>query len=349
METMTSTISVLIVEDSAFMRIVLSDLLKGDERINLLGSAQNGKEGVEKIKKLHPDVVITDMVMPEYDGLYLVNRVMEEIPTPVILLSALDKSDTMVFDALSKGAFDFIDKPKDDITNSIKAKNYPLVDLVTVAAGADIEKKKNLKVRSNTFNHTFDGLLQYEAIVIGASTGGPGAIENLLQQLPDNLAVPVIIAQHMPHHFIESFAKRLDLITPLKVVVATKGEIVVPGKVYLAPGTGNILLKRHPHTNEVFFSFSKKTYKEFNNPSVDCLLESAALIYGKKAIGVILTGMGKDGTEGLKSIKDSGGITVVQDELTSVVYGMPKNALDTGAADRVIPIDQLGGYLISCL
>ncbi len=339
-------ISVLVVEDSALMRILLSDIINADESIELVGTAKNGLEGVAKAQKLRPDVIISDMIMPDYDGLYLVKKIMKENPTPVILLSALEKSNELIFDALEQGAFDFLDKPKEDITQSIKAKNYPLTDLIKVAAQSNI---KNLKVKENKNKHAFHGNLNYELIVIGASTGGPSAIENLILQLPNNLILPVIIAQHMPETFIQSFAKRLNLLTELQVKVAESGEELQPGFIYLAPGTANMELRKNPHSDGVITHFSKKQFIEFNYPSIDCVLESAAKIYGSKMIGVILTGMGKDGSQGLKKVKEKGGITIAQDENTSVVYGMPKNAFDTGATDRLVPIDQMGGYLVSCL
>ncbi|WP_375581074.1 chemotaxis-specific protein-glutamate methyltransferase CheB [Marivirga tractuosa] len=340
------TISTLIVEDSALMRILLSDILKADPNIELLGTAKNGKEGVEKARLLEPDVIISDMIMPDFDGVYLVEHIMKEIPTPVILLSSLEKNDGLVFDALQKGAFDFLDKPKDDITNSIKAKNYPLTALVKAAAESKIKK---IEVKENKNSHAFHGTAAYTAIVIGASTGGPGAIENLLKQLPNNLILPVIIAQHMPDSFIQSFAKRLDILTELKVKVAESGEEIRPGYIYLAPGHANMRLRKNPNTGGVVVHFTDKVFTEFNNPSIDCLMESAAEVYGDRMIGLILTGMGKDGTEGLKKIKAKGGITIAQDEDTSVVYGMPKSAFDSGATDRLVPLDQMGGYLVSCL
>jgi two-component system chemotaxis response regulator CheB len=340
------TISTLIVEDSALMRILLSDILKADPEIELLGTAKNGKEGVEKARFLEPDVIISDMIMPDYDGVYLVENVMREMPTPVILLSSLEKNDGLVFDALQKGAFDFLDKPKDDITNSIKAKNYPLTTLVKVAAKSKIKK---IEVKENRNEHSFHGKAAYSAIVIGASTGGPGAIENLLKQLPNNLILPVIIAQHMPDSFISSFAKRLDTITDLKVKVAESGEELRPGCIYLAPGHANMQLRKNPNSGGVIVHFTDKVFIEFNNPSIDCLMESAANVYGDRMIGLILTGMGKDGTEGLKKVKKNGGLTIAQDENTSVVYGMPKSAFDSGATDRVVPLEQIGGYLVSCL
>lgn len=339
-------ISILIVEDSALMRILLSDIIKADPSIELVGTAKNGKEGIDKARLLMPDVIISDMIMPDYDGVYLVENIMKELPTPVILLSSLEKNDGLVFEALQKGAFDFLDKPKDDLSNSIKAKDYPLNSLIKAAAQSNIKK---VEVKENRNAHAFHGAVAYSAVVVGASTGGPGAIETLLKQLPSNLILPLIIAQHMPESFINSFAKRLDVLTDLKVKVAESGEEIRSGYIYLAPGHSNMQLRKNPHSGGVIVHFTNKPFTEFNNPSIDCLMSSAAEVYGERMIGIILTGMGKDGTQGLQKIKAKGGLTFAQDEDTSVVYGMPKSAFESGATDRRVPLNQMGGYLVSCL
>jgi two-component system, chemotaxis family, protein-glutamate methylesterase/glutaminase len=339
-------ISVLIVEDSALMRIILSDLLKADPEIRVAGTANNGKDGAEKTVMLQPDVVISDVIMPEYDGTYLVREVMKKRPTPIILLSALDKSNHLVFDALKEGAFDFLDKPKEDISNSIKAKNYPLIDLVKVAAQGKLEALKKA-AKENHHEHTFDNE-RYALIVVGSSTGGPAAVESFINQLPANLQLPVIITQHMPEGFIQSFSQRLNKLAPFEVKLAEKGEDLRAGKVYLVPGYANFKLKHNPVSGSVFFSTTEKQYKEFNNPSIDCMMESAAKVFKGRVIGVILTGMGKDGSQGLQAIKDAGGMTIAQDEASAVVYGMPKSAWESGAASHQVGIDQLGGFIMSC-
>jgi len=347
---MSQKIRTLLVEDSGLMRILISDLLRRDPEISLVDTATNGKEGVEKVRKHKPDVVITDMIMPKYDGLFVVQRIMQEIPTPVIVLSALEKTDPKVFDALHAGAFDFVDKPRENVATQLKGETYPLLAMVKAAMAANAASLlKQSAQRKNNHHHTFGQQLNYDIIAIGASTGGPGAIEAILKKLPVNLSIPVVVAQHMPERFLEAFAMRLNNHTPLTVKLAQKGEILEGGVIYIAPGHSNMKVGTHPGSRAPFISFSKRSFKEFNFPSIDCLFASVAATFGKKAIGVVLTGMGKDGTEGLGAIAQSGGFTIAQDEQSSVVFGMPKSAWEAGVARQLVRLTEIPGFLVSCL
>ncbi|MDN4165912.1 chemotaxis-specific protein-glutamate methyltransferase CheB [Cytophagales bacterium LB-30] len=344
----TSPIRTLLIEDSAFMRIIITDMLRAEKDIELVGVAKNGKDGVDKTLELRPDVVITDMVMPLYDGLYAVKNIMNKKPTPIILISSLERNDTLVFDALEAGAVDFIDKPKGNSAIG-GGQGYHLPDLIRAVSKSRGTLPKPLVERPNLNNHVFTDNLNYRLIAIGASTGGPGAIEVILKKMPANLAIPVVIAQHMPEGFLESFAKRLDALSPLKVKLAYKGETPEAGTIYLAPGMANTQLVRNPLNGQITFEYVYREYKEFNNPSIDCLFESVAQVYGNKALAVVLTGMGKDGTVGLQAIKNKGGFTIGQDEKSSVVYGMPKSAYESGAISRQVSLNDIPGFIISCL
>ncbi|HTJ48242.1 MAG TPA: chemotaxis-specific protein-glutamate methyltransferase CheB [Cyclobacteriaceae bacterium] len=341
-------IRTVLIDDSAFMRKVISDIITSDDSIELVGVADNGQQGCQMALELKPDVVITDMVMPDYDGMYVVNSVMEKNPVPIILLSSLEKTNVRIFDALQHGAFEFIDKPTD--LDSVRIRDYRLLDLIKEASRTDISllKAKQL-AKQNSHHHSFDGILNYEIIVIGASTGGPGAVEHILNNIPTNLKIPVVIAQHMPHRFLETFSQRLNDQGQLPVHLAHKGEPIKGGTVYIAPGEANMRIEKNLVTGAPMFTFTGKKYVEFNYPSIDCLFESVADTYGKNSIGVILTGMGKDGAAGLTKIRNAGGITIAQDEESSVVYGMPKVAWELGAASQVVSLKQIPGYLISCL
>lgn len=326
------------------MRILLSDMLRKDGSIEVIATAANGLEGVEKVKALKPDVVITDMVMPQFDGLYVVQQLMKDMPVAIILLSSLDRTDPKIFDALNEGAFDFIDKPKE---KQIAEGAFPLNQMVKEASMADFLKlRKRVKGR-NTHIHSFEARLNYDIIVVGASTGGPSAVELLVNNLPANLTLPVVVAQHMPERFIESFAQRLKDTTGLKVSVAREGERLLSNHIYLAPGTANMRIALE--NSSLVVQFSHDHFKEFNNPSIDCLFESVGDLYGTRAIGVILTGMGKDGAKGLERIRASGGLTIAQDEPSSVVYGMPKVAFETGAATHQIPMNEISNFIVSAL
>lgn len=339
-----SPIQVLLIEDSAFMRIVLSDFLRGVQDIELIDTATNGKEGVEKTVRLQPDVVISDMMMPDFDGVYVVKEIMRRIPTPVLLLSGLEKSSQEVFEALENGAFDFLEKPK----GNIKVVGEQLAALIRAAAKAEPENA-GLIQKQNTNVHTFGEQQNYDVIVVGASTGGPGAIESLLMQLPCNIAIPVIIAQHMPEAFIVSFAQRLERVTPFKVQVVGNGTQLAPGTIYMAPGRMNTALQKAEANAGPRTRLVKRQYKEFNSPSVDCLMETAAEQFGHRVMGVVLTGMGKDGTKGLRAIQENGGMTIAQDEASAVVYGMPKSAWESGAASYRVSLQEMGGFITSCL
>jgi two-component system, chemotaxis family, protein-glutamate methylesterase/glutaminase len=337
-------IRALLIEDSGFMRILLSDLLRRDGNIEVVATATNGFEGVEKVKSLKPDVVITDMVMPQFDGLYVVQQLMKEMPLPIILLSSLDRTDPKIFDALKEGAFDFIDKPQE---NEVSQGYLPLTTMIREASLTDYLKLRQRTKGRNTFVHTFEPRLNYDIISIGASTGGPSAVELIVNNLPANLSIPIVIAQHMPERFIESFALRLAETTRLNVSVARDGEPLLQHHIYLAPGTANMRVELSGSSPTVKYVYDH--YKEFNSPSIDCLFESVADLYGRRSVGVILTGMGRDGAVGLRKIKGAGGLTIAQDEFSSVVFGMPKIAFESGAACHQIALSEIPNFIISAL
>ena len=338
----------MLIEDSAFMRIIISDYLRKDPMIELVGTASNGKEGFEKTNLLRPDVVISDMVMPEFDGLYAVKEIMKYCPTPIVLLSSLEKTNPMIFEALNAGAVDFFDKPKGNIKDTLDGGGYQLSDLVKSVAEVDEHVLGSISTTEINHSHTFD-TISYEVVVIGASTGGPGVTESIIKRLPANLAVPVVIAQHMPERFLISYAERLNNLTPLTVKVPLNGEELQPYTIYIAPGNKNTRVTKRKHSNRAAIALTEDTYDEYNFPSVDCLFLSAAEAFGKKVIGLILTGMGRDGTVGLKKIKEAGGITIVQDEASSIIYGMPKSAWESGAASHQVKLKDIPGFIVSCL
>lgn len=342
---MAQRIRTLVIEDSAFMLKVITDIICSDAEIDLIGTASNGKDGTDLALKLMPDVVITDMMMPEYDGMYVVRSVMDQRPVPIILLSSLEKTSSRIFDALQYGAFEFIDKPTD--LNSASIRTYPLLPLIKEASRTDISLLKARQLEKQSANaHTFSDQLNYEIIALGASTGGPGALETIITSLPKNLNVPVVIAQHMPSRFLETFAVRLNEHSPLPVKLAQKGEMLKPGLIYIAPGESNTCIELNALHSKPAITFTTNTFQEFNNPSIDCLFESIARTYGEKSMAVVLTGMGKDGTKGLSEIRKKGGLTIAQDEYSSVVFGMPKAAVDANAVSKVLPLKEIAGFII---
>lgn len=337
-------IRTLLIEDSAFMRIVLSDLLRRDRAIELVATAVNGLDGVEKARKLLPDVIVTDIVMPDFDGLYVVQQVMKERPVPIILLSSLDRTDEGVFVALKAGAFDFVDKRD---ANEVSNGYGPLVEKVHEASLITSMKSNAEPGKRDNVSHQHRTSLSYDILVLGASTGGPGALEIIINNLPHNLPIPVVIAQHMPERFIETFAERLRGNSTFDVTVAVEGEYLRPNHIYLASGTGNMRITKSHGKPRV--TYVKDNYAEFNCPSIDCLFESAAEQYGSRCIGVILSGMGKDGAKGLRKIYDRGGLTISQDETSSVVYGMPKVAFENGASRHQINLIEIPNFIVRAL
>jgi two-component system chemotaxis response regulator CheB len=341
-------IKVLLIEDSGLMRLIISDILRSDTTIDLVDTAENGKEGLEKVIKHKPHVVVTDLIMPHYDGLYAVTKIMEQAPTPIVVLSSLEKADPVVFDVLRAGAVNFVDKPKKNAVSGIREVDNQLIGAVKAASQANVlgPAKQTIPRRSIQVESR---KLKYDVICIGSSTGGPGAVEKIIEKLPANLNIPLVIAQHMPESFLASFAKRLNLLTPLHVKLAEKGEQITGGNIYIAPGHTNTCIIRDVYSGMPVFNYTSRQFAEFNYPSVDCLMLSAAEVYGKKALGIILTGMGKDGTEGMKAIFGKGGYTVAQDEASSVIYGMPKSVVESGAAKRSVALEEIPAFIISCL
>lgn len=343
------SIKVLVADDSVLMRILIKDILEEDPDIVVVAQAKDSKEALDLCNVFKPDVVLMDMNMGAYDGIYGVRKIMESCPTPIIILSAMGNLDMdPILEALSLGAIDYLNKPVNNNVN-IRDVGEPLILKVKEAAKIRISKTVSpaniLNVNINP--HSFGERLNYDVIVIGSSTGGPSAVEKVITNLPGNLNIPVLIAQHMPSNFVPSFASRLDALTPLKVSMARKDDQLEKGVVLIAPGSRNIIVKRE--NDKVVIDYTNQRYKDFNFPSVTGLMESVAEVYGSRCIGVILTGMGKDGTDGMKAIYKAGGYTIAQNEESCVVFGMPRAAIAEGCIRQIVPLNEIGGFLVSCL
>ena len=341
-------IKVLVVDDSSVMRLLISDILQQHDSIKVVGSAPNGKEALKQTIELNPDVVVMDMIMGRFDGLYGVTQIMKQKPTPILLLSSLGNTDlSPILEALHAGAFDYINKPSKNNTK-IRDIEEKLIRKVVLASKADLSKLGRQQINVNTHYHTFSDNLPFDSVVIGSSTGGPSAIEAVISKFPGNLAIPVLIAQHMPENFVPSFVQRLNKVSPLEVVMGKKDMKILAGSIIIAPGSRNMIARKN-EIGEAVIGFTSERFKEFNYPSIDALMESVSDVYNKKTIGIVLTGMGKDGTSGIKKIKENGGFTIAQDEKTSVVFGMPKEAIKSGKIDRIVPIQEVGNFVVSCL
>ena len=338
-------IKTLVVEDFGMMRLIISNILVRNTDIEVVGTARNGKEGFEKAMLRKPDVIVTDMVMPEYDGMHLVREVMRSMPTPIVLISALEKDSPQIFEALQAGAFDFVDKPGSG--ESRTAGDDYLIKVIKEAAKVDPAALTTNKSFAAPVQHRFAGKRKYDVVVMGASTGGPKAIEGIVEKLPENLAVPMVIVQHMPQHHLVSFVKRLDGLTPLCVKMVKNGEEIKPGHLYLAPGGSDVVIGDKSEKGRRVMNLSKKAKP--GGASIDVLFKSAADVYGERVMAVLLTGMAGEGVSGMKAVYNSGGLTIAQDRKSSLAYGMPKGAIDAGCIKQVLGLQEMPGFIVGRL
>ncbi len=335
------TIRVLVVDDSAFMRKMITQILNSDPEIEVIATARDGEDAIKKVEKLRPDVVTLDVEMPRVDGLTALAYIMNKSPLPVVMLSALTGEGTKAtVKALSYGAVDYIQKPSGTISLDIEKIRDEIIRKVKLAANARVRKLKleNRKPKKIDF-HSFTKKL----VVIGASTGGPQALVEIISHLPKNIPASILVVQHMPKQFTRSFAERLDSLSEIEVEEAEEGDRIIEGKALLAPGDYHMLV----NNSKITLDDGPKINSV--RPAVDPTMISAAEAYGENVIGVILTGMGNDGAYGIKVIKEKGGTTIAQDESTSVVFGMPKAAIATGCVDKVLPLHEISKEIIALL
>ena len=339
-----SRTSVLIVDDSAFFRQVLEDIISSDPDLIVAGHARDGIEAVEKINQLKPDVVTLDFDMPRLDGLGCLTKIMEQFPTPVIMISSwTTEGAETTMRALELGAVDFIAKPSgaaEEMTLSAKE----IIFKIKVAARVNMSRM----TRSRTKRKMIPGFTANacDAIIIGTSTGGPKALQVILEALPSPVPVPIVIAQHMPPGFTAALAGRLNITTPHNVKELTNGEVLNNGWVYICPsGIQTVFDKDGRQLIVRTEDIPSHIYK----PNIDLLNSSAAKVLGGRVAAVILTGMGSDGAKGMLDIKNAGGITLAESEQSCVVYGMPKAAIDLGAAQIQAPLEEMAAALVEAL
>ncbi|NPV53703.1 MAG: chemotaxis response regulator protein-glutamate methylesterase [Firmicutes bacterium] len=355
-------IRVLVADDSAFMRKVISKMVASDPDMEVVATARDGGDALEKIKVLLPDVVTLDVQMPKVDGLTALKRIMSEVPTPVVMLSSLTQENAeTTMEALRLGAVDFVPKPSGTISLDIEKVRDQLLTKIRIARRA-----KLFPHRMRHFPQTRVPLLKKDAevglsalpgspggapgagmvatpgnppenlVIIGSSTGGPGALQEIVPRLPGDLDAGVLVVQHMPPGFTRSLAMRLDEISLMDIKEGEDGEPISRGKVIVAPGGLHMVV-----TPDKTIALNGGPPLHGVRPAIDITLESALPVFGRRIVGVILTGMGMDGARGMAMLKKSGGRTIVQDEETSVVYGMPRAVVEMGNADRVVSLDHV--------
>jgi two-component system, chemotaxis family, protein-glutamate methylesterase/glutaminase len=342
------SINVLVVDDSALMRKIISDTLSSDPGIQIVGKASNGIEAIDKISKLDPDVVTMDIQMPEMDGLTALKKIMEISPRPVVMIASKSSDDSdITVQSLEAGAIDFILKPSQNIQFD-KTFRDDLITKIKIAVMSKPRKAQSMQMP--VAHHSFLGAVK-KIVAIGTSTGGPQTLEQIIPMLPKNIPACVLVVQHMPAGFTKSLAERFSKISQIEVKEAAEGDEIREGIVYIAPGDFHMTVERIIK-NGIFRDQIKLNQDEKEcgvRPSVNVMMRSVAALYKDKVIGLVLTGMGSDGTDGSMIIKKNGGTIMVQDEKSSIIYGMPKSVLLSGYYDEVVELSKIPVSLIQLL
>jgi len=345
---MSERVRVLVVDDSALMRKLIPNILARDPMIEVVGTAMDGAFALKKIEELHPDVVTLDLEMPRMDGMETLRMIMRRAPLPVIMVSTHSKEGAYAtFKALALGAIDFVAKPKEASSGHLDAIATQLIEKIKVAkraAGSRMPPAAMTEPLPPVKKNARVALPPHRIIAIGVSTGGPNALQFVLSQFPAEFTGSILIVQHMPEGFTEMFAKRLDECCALEVHEAKSGDLLLAGRALVCPGNRHMMVRRMPRGDMVILSDGPPV--NGHRPSVDVLFHSLSQEFGPIAVGVLMTGMGEDGAEGLGAIKAAGGATIAQSEDTCVVPGMPRAAILKGYANRIVPLDAIGQHLI---
>ena len=347
-------IRVLVIDDSALIRSVMKELINREKDMECVGAAPDPLVAREMIKTLNPDVLTLDVEMPKMDGLDFLERLMRLRPMPVVMVSTLtERGSDITFRALALGAVDFVSKPKMDITRGMEEYASEITEKIRAAAQARVHK--TVAAAQVTERLSADAILPSvvgrfssteKLIIIGASTGGTEAIKEVLTRLPAD--VPgILVTQHMPEAFTKSFADRLNSLCKISVKEAEHNERILPGHAYIAPGHSHLLLRRSGANYMTELSQGPPVNR--HRPSVDVLFRSAANVAGANALGIILTGMGKDGAQGMLEMRQAGSHTIAQDEASCVVFGMPREAIAVGAACEVMSLQNIARYTLDYL
>jgi two-component system chemotaxis response regulator CheB len=343
-----SKVRVLVVDDSAFVRQALTRMLGSAADIEVVGMAVDGKDGVDKVKELRPDVVTMDIQMPRMGGLEALQKIMVECPTPVLLLSSLTKEGAdITMKGLDSGAMDFVDKSSVQGNMNLLALAEELKTKVRALASVPRTRLHAIEPVEERLLPPEPHQRRVELVAIGTSTGGPPALQAIIPRLPEGLDSAVLVVQHMPVGFTRSLAERLDSRSALRVREAQDGEPVTAGEVLIAPAGHHMKLKKRGGSVKIWLDDEPRS--ALHRPSADVLMTSVAKAYGARALGIILTGMGSDGVEGLRAIRDAGGQTLAEAEETCVIYGMPKAAVEAGVVDRSVPLGRVADAIVEAV
>ncbi len=350
---MADALRVLIVDDSAYMRVILKDMISSEPDFSVVGTAKNGLEAMDLVKQLSPDVVLMDIQMPRQDGIVTLQKIMKDQPTRVVMISAMDKADQhLPLKALALGAVDFISKPGGPLSIDIFKFRKGIITTIRNAAAAKMEAlhqaRGDLPKATLTLPEDARRTSEVRAVVIGASTGGPRTLEHIFSRLPRDIPAVLFIVQHLPAEFSYSFTKRLDATGGPRAVLADEGQMAEQGTAYVAPGGYHLTLTECGHRHATMhLDTSEKV--QYVRPSADVLFESASRCFGSNLLAIILTGMGADGTRGAAAVRAAGGRVIVQDEDSCVIFGMPRSAIAAGAVDMVLPLDSIPEEIVRFL
>jgi len=343
-------IRVLVADDSALMRRRISDILTSDPDIEVIDFAKTGTDAIKKVVQLKPDVITMDIEMPDIDGLTALTYIMNEIPTPVVIISAyVTPGSPNALKALELGAAEIVAKPSGEISVDIDIIDKEIIAKVKSASTVDVKHVHAIfeRLKRRFVPPTPTGMPEKKAaagikklVAIGASTGGPKAIKEILPYFSAELPAAYLIAQHMPAGFTRSMADRINWLTKIEVSEARDGDIIQAGHGYVAPGDFHMVVEMRGEDAVIRLNTEAKVNSV--RPSITVMMNSAAQCFGARTIGVLLTGMGQDGVEGLKNIKKANGVTLAEDESTCVVFGMPRVAIEAGVVDKVVPLSHMG-------
>jgi two-component system chemotaxis response regulator CheB len=346
---MSDTTRVLVIDDSALMRKLIPQIIERDSSIHVVGTAMDGEFGLKKIEELRPDVVTLDLEMPRMDGMETLKQITRRFNIPVIIVSShTTQGASSTFKALALGAFDFVAKPHDAASARMEVIAQELISKIKVASRTEMPRiKATLPLEYSKVQKL--PVKQRQApnklVAIGISTGGPNALQYVLSQIPATFPASIVVVQHMPEGFTEMFARRLNECCAIDVKEAQSGDVLLAGRALICPGNRHIKVRRMPLGDIAVLSDEPRV--NGHRPSVDVLFRSVAAEFSQLSIGVIMTGMGEDGAEGLGLIKAAGGLTIAQDEASCVVFGMPKAAIERGAAQRVVSLELMANTLVT--
>ena len=337
---------VLVVDDSAYVRKVVTQLLSRSPFLEVVGTARDGREALERVVELEPDVITCDLIMPNLDGVGFVREQMARKPIPIIIVSVASESGELVLSALDAGAVDVVQKPTALASDRLLEIGEDLI--AKVKAAADARVRRPIEQPKVGITPAFSSKGVFDIVVLGISTGGPQALRALIPRLPADLSVPLAVVLHMPVGYTELYARKLDELSALHVVEATDGLEVTPGTVLIAPAGRHLLLRRAAN-GSVITHLDVRPLDTPHRPSVDVLFQSAADVYAGRVLGVVMTGMGADGREGAAWIKAKGGRILTEAEETCVVYGMPRSVVEAGLSDYSVGLDQMADAILEQL